>query len=67
MTDSNETIPTATLTRVLVDNPYEVRRWCQRLICTESQLRAAVASAGPDPDDVRAALKKADRRTYKSA
>ncbi|HVO88710.1 MAG TPA: DUF3606 domain-containing protein [Casimicrobiaceae bacterium] len=41
-------------TVVNIDDPFEVRRWCQRFICTEAQLRAAVLSVGPQPDRVRA-------------
>lgn len=67
MTDNNESIPAPTLTRIVIQNPYEVRRWCQRLICTEAQLRDAVSSVGADPEAVRAALQKADRRPYKAA
>ena len=51
MSDQNNAgIPDPTLTRVLVDNPYEVRRWCQRLVCTEKQLREVVAEVGSSPD-----------------
>ena len=41
------------LTRVNVDDPYEVRRWCQRFVCTEAALRLAVAQVGNNPDRVR--------------
>ena len=51
-------IPAATLTSVELESPYEVRRWCQRLVCTEAQLRAAVAKVGKDPAKVRAALRR---------
>ena len=63
----DESIPAATFNYVLVENPYEVRRWCQRLICTEAQLRAAVAAVGQDPEAVRKELVKADRRPHRSA
>ena len=43
-------------TAVNLDDQYEVRRWCQRLICTEAQLRAAVCAAGTDPGQVRTYL-----------
>lgn len=56
MTDDERKIPQPTLKRVRLDDPYEIRRWCQRLICTEAQLRAAVAKVGADPAAVRAAL-----------
>ena len=55
---SNASIPAANVHRVDVDNAYEVRRWCQRLVCTESQLRAAVAKVGDDPGAVRAELQR---------
>ena len=62
MKNDNDAIPIATLTRVVVDNPYEIRRWCQRLICTEAQLRAAVARVGSDPAAVRSEVRAADKR-----
>jgi hypothetical protein len=49
MPENHEPIPKPTLTRVLIENPHEVRRWCQRFVCTEQQLRAAVARVGADP------------------
>ena len=53
---NNASIPTPSVDRIEVDNAYEVRRWCQRLVCTEAQLRAAVAKVGDDPAAVRAEL-----------
>ena len=38
--------------QINVDNVYEVRRWCQRFICTEAALRQAVAKVGNDPRKV---------------
>ena len=55
---NNDPIPDAILTRVVIDNPYEVRRWCQRLICTEKQLREAVARVGSSADAVRAEIQR---------
>jgi hypothetical protein len=66
MPDNNEAIPEPILTEVVIDDPYEVRRWCQRFICTEAQLRAAVGAAGTDPAAVRSALTVADRRAVRS-
>jgi len=54
--DNNELRPEdsrADLTRVNVDDPFEVRRWCQRFVCTEAALRIAVAEVGTDPARVR--------------
>jgi len=53
---NNASIPTPNVDRIAVDNAYEVRRWCQRLVCTEAQLRAAVAKVGDDPAAVRTEL-----------
>ena len=49
-------IPEPVFNRVLIDNAYEVRRWCQRLVCSEAQLRAAVAKVGNAPEAVRAEI-----------
>jgi len=53
MSQSNiASIPTPNVDRIEVDNAYEVRRWCQRLGCTEAQLRAAeMVQAGLDAAD----------------
>jgi len=60
MPDNNDAppIPEPTLSRVILDNPYEVRRWCQRLVCTERQLRDAVARVGDSADAVRAEIQR---------
>jgi len=55
---NNASIPTPNVDRIEVHNAYEVRRWCQRLVCTEAQLRAAVAKVGDDPAAVRAELSR---------
>jgi uncharacterized protein DUF3606 len=41
------------LVRVNIGDPYEVRRWCQRFVCTAATLRHAVDKAGDDPETVR--------------
>jgi hypothetical protein len=38
--------------QINVDDVYEVRRWCQRFVCTEATLRQAVAKVGNDPRKV---------------
>lgn len=58
-TDSVQ-VPDPVLTQVLVNNRYEVRRRCQRLVCTEAQLCTAVAKVGDSPSVVRAEI--ADQR-----
>ena len=52
--------PAADESIVNVADRYEVRRWCQRLVCTEAQLRAAVVEVGKNPSKVRQLLR--DRR-----
>jgi hypothetical protein len=44
--------------RVDISDGYEVRRWCQRLLCTESTLRQVVAVVGEDPAKVQAAVER---------
>jgi hypothetical protein len=39
--------------RINLDDPFDVRRWCQRFVCTEAALRTAVQAVGPDPLKVR--------------
>jgi len=36
-----------------VSDPNEVRRWCQRFGCSESQLRAAIEAVGRVADPVK--------------
>ena len=62
--DNNELRPECSLadhTRVNVEDPYEVRRWCQRFVCTEAALRRAVAQVGPEPDRVRRVVALGER------
>jgi hypothetical protein len=40
--------------RVNVNEPYEVRYWCDQFNCTEEELRNAVKRAGVMVDKVRA-------------
>jgi hypothetical protein len=44
--------------RVNINDGYEVRRWCQRFLCTESTLRQAVREVGEDPINVQAAVNR---------
>lgn len=44
--------------RVNVHEPYEVRDWCAKYGCTESQLRQAVNAVGPMADDVERYLRQ---------
>jgi hypothetical protein len=56
----------ADLSHVDVADPYAVRWWCQRFVCTASMLRAAVGAVGARSWDVEAYLKgrtPAPRRT----
>ena len=44
-----------------IRDPFQLRRWCQHLVCTEAMLRDAVATAGRNPAAVRAHLAAVDR------
>jgi hypothetical protein len=46
----------ADMIHVDVRDPYAVRWWCQRFVCTESMLRAAVGAVGAKSQDVEAYL-----------
>jgi len=39
--------------RIDINDPAEVRNWCQALGCSEAQLRAAVAAVGTSGAAVR--------------
>ena len=40
--------------RVKIGNPRDVRRWCARLGCTQTQLRIAIIAVGLNAEDVEA-------------
>jgi hypothetical protein len=44
--------------RINVNEPWEVKWWCNHFGCTEAQLRAAVREVGVMADDVRRYLGK---------
>ena len=44
--------------RINVNQDHEVRYWCARFGCTETELRNAVAAVGVMADDVEQHLKK---------
>ena len=43
---------------VNLNDPFEVRRWCQKFVCAEPSLREAVRSVGSRPADVLAELRR---------
>jgi hypothetical protein len=44
---------------ISLDHDWERRNWMKWLGCTEDQLRLAVETMGPDPDNVRRFLRQA--------
>ena len=48
--------------RVNVNEPHEVRYWCEEFYCTEEELRNAVSRAGVMVDKVRAYFGKSIKR-----
>jgi hypothetical protein len=45
--------------QVSLEQEWERRNWTQWLHCSEVELRHAVESVGPDPDNVRRFLRQA--------
>jgi hypothetical protein len=45
--------------QVSLENEWERRNWMKWLRCSESELRLAVETMGPDPDNVRRFLRQA--------
>ena len=45
--------------QIRLDDEWERRNWTRWLGCSEEQLRHAVESIGPDPDNVRRFLRQA--------
>jgi len=44
---------------ISLEHEWERRKWSQWLHCSEQELRHAVESIGPDPDNVRRFLRQA--------
>jgi hypothetical protein len=44
--------------RIDIDDSSEVRYWCRKFGCTQSDLRAAVKVLGPSPTEVQKYLKQ---------
>jgi len=44
---------------ISIDQDWEVRNWTKWLGCTEAELKLAVETMGPDPDNVRRFLRNA--------
>ena len=42
---------------IALDEPHEVRSWCESLSCTGDELKAAVQAVGHSADKVREYLK----------
>ena len=45
--------------QIRLEPDWELRNWTRWLGCTEDQLRIAVETMGPDPDNVRRFLRHA--------
>ncbi|HEY8047524.1 MAG TPA: DUF3606 domain-containing protein [Ramlibacter sp.] len=44
---------------ISLDHDWELRNWTKWLGCTEAELKLAVETMGPDPDNVRRFLRQA--------
>ena len=63
LVDKNDRHP-HDLTRVGLEEEWEVRYWCARFGVGEDQLRACVLEVGPQADDVEARLSEAGRAAF---
>ena len=43
---------------ITIDHDWELRNWTKWLGCTEAELKLAVETMGPDPDNVRRFLRQ---------
>jgi hypothetical protein len=43
---------------IAIDHDWELRNWTKWLGCTEAELKLAVETMGPDPDNVRRFLRQ---------
>ena len=57
LVDKNERTP-QDLTRVGVEEEWEVRYWCERYGVTDAELRACVVAVGPRTKDVEQRLRE---------
>lgn len=58
MPNSNAKRVPASRALINVGDSRDVRYWCRKLACTQSDLRAAVKVLGPVPSDVEKYLKR---------
>ena len=65
LVDKEQRTPTD-LTRVNLEEDWEVQYWCERFATTEAQLRACVLKAGPHVADIEQRLKKAQKEALKN-
>jgi hypothetical protein len=54
------------LTRVGLENDWEIQYWCARFDIGAEQLRACVAEVGPRVEDVESRLRQAGRAAFKN-
>lgn len=65
LVDKNQRTP-ADLTRVSVEEEWEVQYWCARFSANAEEIRACVLRVGPRADDVEKQLKKAQKEAMKN-
>jgi hypothetical protein len=63
LVDKNERIP-QDLTRVGLDEEWEVRYWCARYSVTDEELRACIVEVGPRTVDVEARLRAQGKKIF---
>lgn len=59
MSEDFAVLDTAEELQIRLEPDWELRNWTRWLGCSEEQLRIAVETMGPDPDNVRRFLRHA--------
>ena len=52
------TVETGETISISIDQDWQLRNWTKWLGCTEAELKLAVETMGPDPDNVRRFLRQ---------
>lgn len=59
MSEDYATVDQAQAAMIMLDHDWELRNWTKWLGCSEAELKLAVDTMGPDPDNVRRFLRQA--------
>ena len=65
LVDKTERAP-QDLTRVNLEEDWEIRYWCARFDVESDALRACIAEVGPRVQDIEARLREAGRKAFRN-